>query len=109
MAQRTTLTTIENSLKKYAQLLQEAGVNIEQLLIYGSFAKGTPKEHSDIDVCVVSPAFGKDATQEMVRLNTLAHRIDPRIEVVPYSPRDLAVEEDPLAHEITKYGKEIKI
>lgn len=84
-------------------------MGVERLLVYGSFAKGTPQEHSDIDVCVVSPKFGEDITSEMVRLNTLAHRIDPRIEVVPYSPKDLAVEEDPLAYEITKYGKEIRI
>lgn len=109
MAQGTTLTTVEKNLKKYAQLLQEAGFDVERLLLYGSFAKGTPEKHSDVDVCVVSPEFGGDITSEMVRLNTLAHRIDPRIEAVPYAPADLAVEEDPLAYEITKYGKEIKI
>lgn len=109
MAQRTTLTAVEKNLKKYTQLLKEAGVGVERLLVYGSFAKGTSKAHSDIDVCVVSPEFGKDETAEMVRLNTLAHSVDPRIEVVPYNPQDLAVEEDPLAHEIVKYGKEIKI
>ena len=109
MAQRTDLDTIEKTLKKYAQSLKGAGVGVERLLVYGSFAKGTSKEHSDIDVCVVSPKFGGDETSEMVRLNTLAHRIDPRIEAIPYSPKDLAVEEDPLAHEIMKYGREIKI
>jgi predicted nucleotidyltransferase len=109
MAQRATLTTIEKTLKKYAQLLKDVGLNVERLLVYGSFAKGVPQEHSDIDICVVSPELGKDETSEMVRLNTLAHRVDPRIEVVPYSPADLAVEEDPLAHEIRKYGREIKI
>lgn len=109
MAQRTTLTKIEKTLKKYAQSLKGAGFDVERLLVYGSFAKGAPQEHSDIDICVVSPEFGKDETSEMVRLNTLAHRIDPRIEVVPYNPQDLAVEEDPLAHEIRTHGLEIII
>jgi len=109
MAQKSTLAVVEKILREYAQLLREAGLNVERLIIYGSFAKGAPQEHSDIDVCVVSPDFGEDITSEMVRLNTLAHRIDPRIEVVPYSPEDLAVEEDPLAYEIKKYGREIKI
>lgn len=109
MAQRTDLTTIERNLKRYARSLRDAGLEVERLLVYGSFTKGSPQEHSDIDVCVVSPELGEDITSEMVRLNTLAHRIDPRIEVVPYSPADLAVEEDPLAYEITKYGKEVKI
>jgi len=109
MAQGTDLTTIEKDLRKYAHSLKDAGIDVKRLLVYGSFAKGAPQEHSDIDVCVVSPELGEDITAEMVRLNTLAHRIDPRIEVVPYSPADLAVEEDPLAHEITKYGKEVEI
>jgi len=109
MAQRTALTPkIKRSLRTYVRSLENAGFDIEKLLVYGSFAKGTPQEHSDIDVCIVSPNLGKDKIQGMVRLNLLAHRIDPRIEVVPYSPQDLACEEDPLAHEIRKYGQEIK-
>lgn len=110
MAQRATLNreTIKK-IKDYLRLLERSGVDVEKGILFGSLAKGTPKEYSDIDLCVVSSKFGADPIAEMVHLKSLTWDIDPRIEVIPYSPKDLAVEEDPLAHEIRKYGREIKI
>ena len=101
--------TIENILKSYGQKLRGTDLDVNKMILYGSYAKGSPKESSDIDVCVVSPKFGKDKTHEMVQLNFLAHKIDPRMEVIPYNPQDLTVEEDPLAHEILKHGREIPL
>jgi len=95
--------------KNYLHLLRKEGLVVEKGILFGSRAKGTAKDYSDIDLCVVSPEFGEDPIAETVRLKSLTWNIDPSIEVVPYSPQDLAVEEDPLAYEITKYGKEIKI
>lgn len=95
--------------KDYLRLLKEEGLGVEKGILFGSMAKGTAKGYSDIDLCVVSPEFGADPIAETVRLKSLTWDIDPSIEVVPYSPADLAIEEDPLAHEIRKYGKEIEI
>lgn len=109
MAQRTTLNEeIIGKVRSYLRLLERSGVDVERGILFGSFSKGTTKGHSDIDLCVVSSNFGKDPIAETVRLKSLTWDIDPRIEVIPYSPQDLAVEEDPLAHEIKKYGREIK-
>lgn len=106
MAQKTTLSKREviRKVKDYLYLLKRSGIAVEKGILFGSFAKGKAKASSDIDLCVVSPKFGKDPTAEAVRLKSLTWDVDPGIEVIPYSPRDLAVKEDPLAHEIRTTG-----
>ena len=94
-------------LKDYRQALSNAGVVVEDVILFGSYAKGSPKPWSDLDVCVVSNSFGKDKTEEMVFLKKLASSIEPLIEPHPYHPQDLADPWDPLAAEIRKYGKSI--
>ena len=37
--------------------LRESGLDVEKLILFGSQAKGTAREDSDIDVAVVSPDF----------------------------------------------------
>jgi predicted nucleotidyltransferase len=109
MAQEQTLDQIIKTVKDYLMYVEKSGIDVERGILFGSFAKGTAKKDSDIDLCVVSSEFGKDPVAETARLKSLTWDIDPSIEVVPYSPQDLAVEEDPLAHEIRTHGLEIKI
>ena len=94
-------------LANYRQALSEAGIRVEDLILFGSYAKGSPKPWSDLDVCVVSSSFGKDKTEEMVLLKKLASPIEPMIEPHPYHPQDLADPWDPLAEEIRKHGKKV--
>ncbi|MBM4401810.1 MAG: nucleotidyltransferase domain-containing protein [Candidatus Cloacimonetes bacterium] len=109
MAQKTILNKeVSRKIRNYLNLLQKSGVSVERGILFGSQAKGTVKDYSDIDLCVVSSEFGKDPIAEEVRLKSLTWDIDPRIEVTLYSPADLACEEDPLAYEIRKYGREIR-
>lgn len=99
---------IVRKIRLYARVLKKAGIPVQSLIVFGSQTKGTPKPCSDIDICVISPIFGKDRIEERVELGTLADKIDWRIEPHPYSPEDFAVEEDPFAHEIKRTGVEIK-
>ena len=92
-------------LKDYRRVLDVAGIAVEDLILFGSYAGGSPKPWSDLDVCVVSKDFGKDQTEEMILLKKLASPIEPMIEPHPYHPQDLANPWDPLAAEIRKYGK----
>lgn len=109
MVKRATLNEVTKTVKDYLHLLKKEGVGVEKGILFGSFAKGSAKDDSDIDLCVVAPEFGKDPIAETALLKFHTWDVDPYIEVIPYSPTDLAVEEDPLACEIMKYGKEIKI
>lgn len=94
-----------NLIKKYRQVLVDSGIPIEQMILFGSYAKGTAKPWSDVDVCVVSPIFGKDSHDEMVRLMNLTRSVENMIEPHPYNAAGLADPWDPLAHEILTHGK----
>jgi len=108
MAQKSILAdTPENLIKKYRLVLAEAGIPVDKIILFGSYAKGTSKSWSDVDICVVSPLFGKNGYDERVRLMKLASGIDDMIEPHPYNAKDLADPWDPLAYEIRTNGRVI--
>jgi predicted nucleotidyltransferase len=96
--------TPTNLVHKYYQTLIRAHVPIEQIILFGSYAKKKAKPWSDVDVCVVSKTFGKNPLEELLMLARLTTDIDTMIEPVPYHPDDLADKYDPLAKEIREHG-----
>lgn len=108
MVQKTILNDKpEVLIKKYKTLLQEKGIPVKKIILFGSYAKGTAKPWSDLDLCIVSSVFGKAKYDEMVSLMHLASIIDPMIEPHPYHPKDLRDPFDSLAYEINRTGKVI--
>ena len=90
-------------------MLKKEGVTVSKLLLYGSYARGTAHKDSDIDVCVISPSFGKDHFGERFSLLHMAPRIDARIEPVPFSLKDYRTNRvSPLLHRIRKEAVEIR-
>ncbi len=105
MVKKTILTdSPENLIKKYRQVLVKNGIKVEKIILFGSYARGTPKPWSDLDLCIVSRQFGKNDYDESVLLEKLTTNIDDMIEPHPYNPKDLADPFDPLAYEINKTG-----
>lgn len=96
-----------NIAKKFVMEVKKNGIPVSDAYLFGSYAKGNPKEWSDIDVCVISPAFANDRIDEMVKLNTIGSKIDLRIEAVPFRAKDLSDPYDILSTEIRKYGIKI--
>lgn len=92
-------------IEKYKKVLKKNGIPVEKIILFGSYAKGTAKPWSDLDLCVVSSIFGKDSHEEMLRLMRLASIVELLIEPHPYHPKDLNDPYDALAHEINTYGK----
>lgn len=108
MATKTILNgTPRRLIKKYRRVLVKAGIPVKQMILFGSYAKGEARPWSDVDVCVVSPSFGKNAFAEMVKLAKLTVTVDTMIEPHPFSPSDLNNPYDSLAQEIRTYGKEV--
>ncbi|MEK7141236.1 MAG: nucleotidyltransferase domain-containing protein [Patescibacteria group bacterium] len=99
--------TPQHLLRKYRAVLMRKGIPVEQMILFGSYAKGKAKPWSDLDICVVSKAFGKNSYDERVMLAKLTLNVDTMIEPHPYHPRDLANHYDPLAAEIRRDGKQI--
>lgn len=93
--------------QKYYNRIFKSNIPIDSMYIFGSAAKDTMRSASDVDVCVVSTAFGKDSTKERVFLMKLREGISEIIEPHPYSPEGFQSPHDTLAREIKKTGIKI--
>jgi len=103
LTQNAAIKTVRN----YAKEINKQGVNLRKVILYGSFAKGTQHEWSDIDVALVADDFtgvGILDTPRFSRINlqTPYIRIEPRT----YST-DYFQESDPFIEEIKNTGIEI--
>jgi predicted nucleotidyltransferase len=76
---------------------------LDSAYLFGSHAKGTSNQWSDIDLAVVSPDFSEDLYEELLALMRLAAEIDDRIEPRPFRP-DMFTPNEPLVDEIQKHG-----
>jgi predicted nucleotidyltransferase len=95
-------------IKLFRRALEENGLRVEKIILYGSHAAGRANKDSDIDIAVVSPDFGKDRFDEGVLINRIAHKIDLRIEAIPFSSS--SYQNDtwvPIIYEIRDKGIEI--
>ncbi|MDR0546928.1 MAG: nucleotidyltransferase domain-containing protein [Dysgonamonadaceae bacterium] len=96
-----------NTVRNYAGEIKASGVNIRKVILYGSFAKGTQHEWSDIDVALVADDFsgiGFLDTPRFSRINVKKSYI--RIEPKTY-PTAYFQEGDPFIEEIKNTGIEI--
>lgn len=110
MAQTTRVTPEKlEEIRRYAKILREAGIAYKSLIVFGSTAKGTAKPWSDVDLCVVSNAFGENRFDDRVRLMKLTNDDTINIEPHPLSPEEFSDPWDPLAAEIRKYGIPITV
>jgi predicted nucleotidyltransferase len=77
----TSQVDLDRKLDDFVRRLQ-ARIRLEAVILYGSFAKGTAREWSDIDIAVVSPDFEDLSTwdrQETIARATVgrAYRLAP--------------------------------
>lgn len=90
--------------KKYIQKIESIGIPVTHVYIFGSQVKGRARYGSDIDLCIISPAFGQDRQKERIMLMNLRDDTTEAIEPHPYSPVDFQDKQDALALEIQKTG-----
>jgi len=97
-------------IKKFVKRLQQEGISVDRVFLYGSYAAGKGRRDSDIDVAIVSKDFGKDRVEEGMALYRIAGKVDTRLEPVPISVE--AYENDtwvPLIYEIKSKGLELRV
>ena len=80
--------------------------SILQAFLFGSYAKGTNHDDSDIDVAVVSNNV-TDIIDTQIDMMKLRRKVDLRIEPHPFMLGDFN-QNDPLVNEILKHGIKIK-
>jgi len=93
--------------RNYAQDIESHGVHLRYVFLYGSFAKGTQHEWSDIDVALVADEFtGFTFNDKKFFPYVGIKKPYIRIETKTY-PTDYFNEGDPFIEEIIKTGIKI--
>lgn len=93
---------IIESIKKYIEKISEY-YKIEAIILFGSYAKGTEKEDSDIDIAIISKDF-KDIIDDGAKLIGLTWKIDTRIEPHPITMEDYENVTTPFVREVLGTG-----
>lgn len=79
-----TATELERAIAEFVGRL-EAFIKVEAIVLYGSYARGTAYDQSDIDIAVISPDFEDlpvNKRQEIIA--DLSIRTDHRISPIGY-------------------------
>ena len=70
---------INEIIQKYVKKVCE-NYQIKAIILFGSYAKGTEHEDSDIDIAIITDDFSNDIFDEELNLKKLRWEIDLRIE-----------------------------
>ena len=90
---------------KYARFIRKTTPGVQKVYLFGSHAKGTPDESSDIDLAIIFDSLS-DEFDMQVELMKIRRNFDTRIEPHPFRSADFNPSH-PLANEILKNGFEI--
>lgn len=89
--------------QKYVEKILE-NYNVEAIFLFGSYAKGTEHEDSDIDIAVITDDIENDIFDEEVKLMVLRRGIDYRIEPHIIRIQDYKEVSDPFVQEVIDTG-----
>ncbi len=87
---------------RYAVYLRKTKPGIKKIYIFGSHAKGTSHDNSDIDIAIVFDHLS-DSFDMQVELMKIRRKFDTRIEPHPFSQADFNAS-NALANEILRNG-----
>ena len=95
-------------IKKIADETRQSGLHLRRVILYGSYAKNTQHEWSDIDIAFVADEF-KNIGFEDVKLfvKQLVKYPDLNISPRTYKTKDFTPDKDPFVEEILRTGIEI--
>jgi predicted nucleotidyltransferase len=94
---------IRRAIREFLGSLEADNIRIQEAYLFGSYARGSAKEWSDIDLAVISQDFSGNRHDDMMRLIQYQVSSDTRIEPIPFHPDDFDGS-DPLAAEILSHG-----
>ena len=82
---------------------------IDKVYLYGSYAKGTQRENSDVDICFFSEAFEPLRSLDILtELFCLKNKYDPYLLIEPNAfPTSELYNDNPFVKEILRTGREI--
>ena len=95
--------TVTETIAEYIRALKKNNINVNQAILFGSYAKGNYSEWSDIDLAVVSEAFEGSWIKDRKKIRAITLSISSDIQVLPYRPEDFK-SDDPFVKEIIETG-----
>jgi len=97
--------SIENELSNILQkLMKRFSDSMRCLILYGSWAKGTAKEDSDIDILVIFDQVDRDTWKVLYEIERTIES-EKSITLVPASIEDFQKEKNPLFTAVKREGK----
>jgi predicted nucleotidyltransferase len=101
------IKTLDQTISNYVHDVKNA-MQIDRVFLFGSYAKGTPDNDSDIDLCFFSHAFENrhsiDVLSQLCRLTRKYRGVDIEPHVFPTSELQ---NDNPFVKEILRTGREI--
>ncbi|MBI5196117.1 MAG: nucleotidyltransferase domain-containing protein [Nitrospirae bacterium] len=100
---------IKEAIKYLRDLLYEKGLEINKIILFGSYARGNFREDSDIDVLVISKDFsGKDIFERAGMLGDVEWRLIKKylfpFDIITMSPEEFKKGVSPVS-QFAKSGK----
>lgn len=89
-------------IQKYIEKISQF-YNVEAIILFGSYAKGTENEDSDIDIAIISSDFN-DIIEDGANLIGYTWKIDTRIEPHPITTEDYNKVANPFVQEVIDTG-----
>ena len=104
------IETINTVIQQYIADVKKA-MPIDKVYLYGSYAKGTQQENSDVDICFFSQAFESRRNFDVLtELFYLKIKYDKELLIEPMAfPISELYNDNPFVKEILRTGREITI
>ena len=102
MVERTINKDVLDSINKFIEEIKKK-YNVTTIILFGSYAKGTENEDSDIDIAIISSDFN-DIIEDGAKLIGLTWKIDTRIEPHPILSEDYKKVSNPFVREVVDTG-----
>ena len=96
------------TIEEYIQTLRQDALPVEQIVLFGSYAKGTQHKWSDIDLCIISPKFRNSWKATQYLWSKRLHDNGLTIEPVGFTKQDFQ-QPSSLIEEIKKTGIKIPV
>jgi predicted nucleotidyltransferase len=106
----TDIEAVTTILRQYIADVKKA-MPIDKVYLYGSYAKGTAREDSDVDVCFFLEAFVSRRTLDVLaELFYLKTKYDKDVLIEPNAfPTAELFNDNPFVKEVLRTGKEVAV
>jgi uncharacterized protein len=94
---------VTHIIDRYLNELNRHHIPVRKAVLFGSYAKGTYHQWSDIDIALVSEIFTGDRISDKDKVREITLSVSSQLEVIPFSLTDFNPL-NPFAKEILRTG-----